>query len=208
MIDYPTYMAAVFDTGVYPPDPGSYWIAVEDDHLAETADLLRKEPFLSTSVTTRQEVVEDLAQDPTALGTIGSLLVGLVAALILAAIGFLVNVVVTNRSRRSQFALMSAIGLDNRQLLRWVGMENGVVVAFALLAGVGLGVVLSEIALPLTAVTQEATNVVPPVEVIYPWAQIALLVAVVVALLFTALLMTRALLRRLEPATLLRSGDE
>lgn len=208
VIDYPTYVAAVFDTGVFVPDPTSYWFEVQDGRAEDTAVSLRAEPFSSTSVTTRGEVLEDLALDPTSLGTIGSLLIGLVAAVILAAIGFLVNVVVTNRSRQSQFALMRAIGLPNSDLLRWVGIENGVVVVFALTAGVGLGVVLSEIALPLTAATRRATSVFPPVQVVYPWAQIAILVLVVVVLLVTALLMTRTMLRRLEPATLLRAGDE
>lgn len=208
VIDYPTYLAAVFDTGVFPPDPTSYWFSVEDGHAEETADSLRGDPFSSTSVTTRGEVHEDFALDPTSLGTIGSLLVGLVAAMILAAIGFLVNVVVTNRSRQSQFALMRAIGLPNSQLLRWVTIENGVVVIFALATGVGLGVVLSEIVLPLTAVTQQATSVVPPVQVIYPWMRITILVLAVVIMFFAALFITRTMLRRLRPATLLRAGDE
>jgi ABC-type antimicrobial peptide transport system permease subunit len=142
------------------------------------------------------------------LGTIGSLLVGVVAALGLAAIGFVVNVVITNRTRETQFALMRAMGLPNSQLLRWVSIESGVVVLFALATGVGLGIVLAEIVLPLTTVTQQVTRVVPPIQVIYPWTRIAILVVAVIVILVTALFMTRVMLRRLEPATLLRAGDE
>ncbi|HZD21873.1 MAG TPA: ABC transporter permease, partial [Acidimicrobiia bacterium] len=208
VIDYPTYLAAVFDAGLFPPDPTSYLFEVVESESADIANALREEPFSSISATTRDEVLEGLVLDPASLGTIGSLLVGVVAALGLAAIGFVVNVVITNRTRETQFALMRAMGLPNSQLLRWVSIESGVVVLFALATGVGLGIVLAEIVLPLTTVTQQVTRVVPPIQVIYPWTRIAILVVAVIVILVTALFMTRVMLRRLEPATLLRAGDE
>jgi hypothetical protein len=208
VVDYPTYLAATFGPGVLPPEPETYWLAVDPDHLATAAGSLRNAPYESAGVVTRAEALTALASDPVSLGTIGSLMMGLIAASVLAGIGFLVNVVVSTRERLGQFALMRAIGLSTRQLLSWVTIENGVTVAFALIFGTLLGVVLSNIVLPLTAVTQQATAVVPELVVIHPWSQIAIIEGVVVLALVAAVLMVARMLSKLQLAALLRAGEE
>lgn len=208
VLDYATYLAATFGPGVLPPDPEAYWLSVDDTALETTANRLRNTPFQSTEVVTRDEALTRLASDPVSLGTIGSLMMGLVAAAVLAAIGFLVNVVVSTRERLGQFALMRAIGLSTRQLLSWVTLENGITVVFALVFGTLLGLVLSDIVLPLTTVTQQATEVVPELVVVHPWAQIAVIQGVVVASLGVAVFLVARILSRLQLAALLRAGEE
>ena len=209
VVDYPSYLAATFGPGVFPPNPENYLVKIGPRaDPAEIAQELRNKPFSSSGVITREEAATELFLDPVSLGAIGSLMMGMVAAAVLAAIGFLVNVIVSTRERLGQFALMRAIGLSMRQLVAWMTFENGVTVIFALIFGTTLGLVLSEIALPLIAVTQQATSVVPELIVVHPWPKIFVLQIGIVAALAVAVSMVSSMLRRLELAALLRTGDE
>lgn len=208
VIDYPTYLAASFGPGVFPPTPNDYWLAVGPEAMEIAANDLRNLPFSSASVATREEVRTELTLDPVSLGTIGSLMMGLVAAAVLATIGFLVNLTVTTRDRVGQFALMRAIGLSRRELLSWVAIENGYVMVFGVGGGTGLGILLASLVLPLIAVNQDGTQVVPDLVVVLPWPQIIGLVLAGVAVLAVGMWMVARIFRSLDLASLLRSGDE
>ncbi len=99
-------------------------------------------------------------------------MLGFVAAAIFAGIGFAVNAAVSARERLVEFALMRAVGLSNRQLIAWLGLENALLVIFGLVGGTVLGITLAWLVLPLIAITQDATVAVPGVIVIYPWQTI------------------------------------
>jgi hypothetical protein len=208
VLDLATYHALVLGPGSLPPSPSSYWLDLQDQAGGEAATELLNPPFESVQVLDRQDAIRELILDPVSLGTIGSLLAGLVAATILAGIGFLVNVVVSGRDREGQFALMKAVGLETREVRRWVGVENGATVLFAIVCGVLLGLGLAALILPLTAIAQDATAVTPPLEVIIPWPAVAGMTAVVLLLLIVAGLIVTRMVNRLSLATLLRAGDD
>ena len=208
VVDYPTYVAATFGPGVFTPQPEYYWLGAQNVDQEEVASQLANEPYLSANVVTWDESLLALVLDPVSLGTIGSLMMGLAAAALLAAIGFMVNVVVSTRERLGQFALLRAVGLSTRQLLTWVSIENGVTVLFALVFGTGLGLLLANVVLPLTATTQQATEIVPEMVIVLPWAKIGVLELGVLLVLGIAVLVVSRMLNRLDLASLLRSGDE
>ena len=208
VLDLATYHALVLGPGSLPPPPTSFWLDLRGDTGSEAATQLLNPPFESAQVVSRQGELNELILDPVSLGTIGSLLAGLVAATILAGIGFLVNVVVSGRDRLGQFALMKAVGLKTREVRKWVSVENGVTVLFAIVCGVLLGLGLAALILPLTAITQEAGVVAPPLLVRVPWTPVFVLVAVVVMLLVAAGAIVTSMVRRLSLASLLRAGDD
>ena len=69
---------------------------------------------------------------------IGALSLGFVVALVFAVIGLAVSAAVSARQRRTEFALLRALGLSSDQLSRWLWLENGSVVAISLLFGTRL----------------------------------------------------------------------
>jgi ABC-type lipoprotein release transport system permease subunit len=185
-----------------------WWLATQDGRGPAVADQLRGEPYSAESVTAYEELHRALLSDPVALGVIGSLALGALAAVVFATIGFVVSATVSTRERLGEFALLQAIGLSHRQLSGWLSMENAFLLLMGLAAGTGLGLVLAWVVLPFVTLTQEATLAVPPVEVVIPWGIYGLLyLAAAVALVVTVVVIGN-LLARVRVSGVLRSGGE
>ena len=152
------------------------------------------------------EVADANKTDPIALGTMGSLTLGFVAAAVFAAVGFGVSATVSARDRVTEFALLRALGLSNRQLGSWLALEQGALVVSSVGLGTLIGLLLSWVALPLVSVTQSGTAPIPAVTLIYPWATMLLLVLAVVASLAVIVSLLVGLLRRMGVGSLLRLG--
>jgi hypothetical protein len=207
VLDYETYITSVFGPGTGPLPPDNYWLSVAADNQETSTELLRATPFSSAHAITSVERRQELALDPVALGSLGALLMSIFAAAAMALIAFVVNMTVSTRDRIGQFALMRAVGLSTRQLVMWVAFENGAVIVFGLLAGTGLGMLLATIALPLLTVTQEATAIVPELLIVHPWLAILTADIAMLAALGASVAVAARMLRRLQTAALLRTGD-
>ena len=118
-------------------------------------------PFNSRQVLTTADRARALSRDPVAIGILGALSLGFVAAALFAVVGLVVSAAVSARERRTEFAVLRALGLSGGQLSRWLWLENGSVVAVSVLAGTGLGLVLGWLVLPFVTVTQQGSAPVP-----------------------------------------------
>ncbi|MCT9145734.1 hypothetical protein, partial [Streptomyces violarus] len=83
---------------------------------------------------------------------------------------------------------------------------QSLLIGVGLLAGLGLGAVLTRAVVPLIVLTSDATRPVPPVLVELPPFRVALLLAGVAAPLL--LITAASALRRAEPAVALRHQGE
>ncbi|HEX7223954.1 MAG TPA: ABC transporter permease, partial [Candidatus Limnocylindria bacterium] len=172
------------------------------------AETLRADPFSADSILVRDEVQRGLVGDPVALGLIGALALGALAAVVFASIGFIVSATVSARERLGEFALLQAIGLSHRQLSAWISLENAFLLAVGLVSGTGLGLLLAWVVLPFVTLTQEATVAVPPVEVVIPWGIYGLIYLVALAALAITVVVIGNLLGRVRVSGVLRSGGE
>jgi hypothetical protein len=206
--DMPTVAMHRFEPGRPPLIADELWLEVDPAAIAEVSATLNQDPFLSRRVESRTQRAQTLLSDPVALGTIGSLSLGFVAAAIFAGIGFIVSAVVSARERMTEFALLRALGLSPRQLLRWMTIENGILLGISLIGGTLLGLALAWLILPLISVTQQATRVVPEVIVIVPWTTVLLLELGVVAVLVVIVGTLALVLRRVGLGSMLRLGED
>lgn len=206
--DMATVAASRFEPGRQLFVPDEIWVGVENGHEDEVAEALAQEPFLSRQVQSQGGRATTLLSDPVALGAIGALSIGFVAALIFAGVGFVVSAVVSARERMTEFALLRALGLSPRQLLRWMTMENSVLLGISLIFGTLLGLALAWLILPLISVTQQATRVFPGVTVVIPWKTILLLELGVVVVLVAVIGLMALALRKLGLGSLLRLGED
>lgn len=143
-----------------------------------------------------------------ALGIIGALTLGSVAAALFAIVGLTVSAAVSARERRTEFALLRALGLSGRQLTAWLWLENGSLVFVSLLAGTSLGLLIGWMVLPFVTVTQRAAAPVPSVIVQVPWDGILLLNGASALALGVAVLVIGGVLRRLGVGSALRTGED
>jgi ABC-type antimicrobial peptide transport system permease subunit len=149
-----------------------------------------------------------LATDPVALGIIGALAIGFVAATLFAIIGFVVSASVSARERIGEFALLRALGLSSAQLSAWLSLENIVLASISLVSGVALGLVLAWVVLPFITVTADAASPYPPVVVGVPWDLVGILIASAILALGATVLVLAWLLPRSSLGSALRTGED
>ena len=183
-----------------------WWLAVDDPGAVSA--IVTEDPYSVETIVSRAERTRQLSDDPVALGVIGALAIGSVAAVIVAAIGFIVSAVVSTRERLGEFALLRAMGLSPAQLSAWLTFENAFLLAAGVLAGTGLGLLLSWLVLPFVSLTQDARIAVPPLLVEIPWAAIGAVYAVAVVALVVAVVVIGGVLRRVPVSGVLRSGQD
>ncbi|TAJ99083.1 MAG: ABC transporter permease [Chloroflexota bacterium] len=185
-----------------------WWMATSGATAEALVETLRQEPFESTRVVSERNRARTLATDPVALGIIGALMLGFVATGLFAIVGLTVSAGVSARQRRTEFALLRALGLSGRQLSGSLWLENGSVVIVSLVAGTFLGLVIAWMALPFVTVTQGAAAPVPPVLVNVPWDRILALDLTSAVALGGAVIVVGGVLRRLGVGSVLRMGED
>jgi hypothetical protein len=208
IVDFPTLLMEQFESGGRILDEEEWWLATSPGMSGKVATALSGSPYSSPEVDTRAERMATLRTDPVALGIIGALSLGFVAAALFAAIGFAVSSAVSARERLTEFALLRALGLSTRQLTSWLSLENGLLIAFSLIAGTALGLVLAYFILPLVSLTQAATQTVPEIMVVVPWRSVLILEGTSLAALVIVVVVLATLLRRIGLGSSLRLGEE
>lgn len=208
VVDLPTIAAIEFWEDGRVLDADEWWLNGSEARSDTIAETLRDAPYSSWRVYDRFDRSEVLRTDPVALGIIGALTLGFVAAAIFATVGFVVSAVVSARERVTEFGLLRALGLSPRQLSGWLSLENGLLVGLSLMGGTTLGLALAWFILPFVTLTQSATEVVPGIIVTIPWRTILLLELTTIVVLAGVVLVLGLLLRRSGLGTVLRMGED
>ncbi|MFF8957423.1 FtsX-like permease family protein [Streptomyces sp. NPDC014894] len=180
-----------------------WWLFTAPGAAAGVAAELRERPELDPGqVLVRDEIADELHDDPLGAGPQSALLAVTLAAAALAAVGFAVSTVGALRERSAEFAVLRALGAPRRQLASLLAAEGFPLIALALGIGVAIGAVLTRAVVPLIVLTGRAAQPVPAVLVELPAGRVALLLAVIAAA--PVLMVTALALRRGDPASALR----
>ncbi|MEU3435522.1 FtsX-like permease family protein [Streptomyces sp. NPDC006863] len=184
-----------------------WWLSAAPGDAPKVAAALRALPDTDPAqVLVRAETAQRLVDDPLGAGPQSALPAVAVVAAALAAVGFAVSASASRRERAAELGVLRALGAPRRQLARMIAAEQGVLIALALLIGLGIGTVLTRAVVPLIVLTGQADRPVPPVLVELPAGQVAALLAGVAAL--PLVIVATMALRRGDPAVTLRhQGD-
>jgi hypothetical protein len=158
-----------------------------------------------SAVVSTQGVAAGLLSDPLSTVPQQGLLAVALAAAVLAITGFCVSIAAGVRQRRSENALLAALGVPPRVAAGQLCLEKLMLSLPSALAGLVLGGVLAELLVPAITLSPSATVPVPPVLIQFGWSQtlpLALAVAVI-PVLAAALTITR----RPDPAAALRAAE-
>jgi predicted lysophospholipase L1 biosynthesis ABC-type transport system permease subunit len=208
LVDLSTLATLEADSGAAVPEPGEWWVGVADGRAEAAAAALRAPPLSSREVLDRQERARAQSTNPVALGVLGILLLGFVAAAGFAVIGVAVSTVSSVRERVAEFCVVRALGLPPGQVRSWLVLESGLVLVASLVGGTALGLLLARLVLPSVTLTPEGAQVAPPVVVDVPVGPAVVLGLVLAAALVGVVAVQVALLRRVALAAVLRSGEE
>jgi hypothetical protein len=129
-----------------------------------------------------------------------------VAAAVLAAVGFSVGVAASLRARRSQSALLAALGYSRSAQARGLCLEQAMLTVPAALVGLAVGAGLAHLLVPAMTLTAAAATPVPAVLVQTPlgWAALLTLAVAVTPVAVAAV----AVARRPDPAAQLRAAEQ
>lgn len=184
--------------------PTEWWLTTTPGGSAAATAALKDRPDTDPAQTvSRAEIAKELGGDPLGAGPQSALAAASIVAAALAAVGFSVSATGSLRERGQEFGVLRALGTPRRRLARLIAAEQGVLIGIALLAGLGLGEVLTRAVVPLIVLTDQAAQPVPAVLVELPAGQVALLLAGIAAV--PVLIVAAIALRRTDPAVTLRS---
>ncbi|HET7519936.1 MAG TPA: FtsX-like permease family protein [Candidatus Limnocylindria bacterium] len=208
LVDEATLNLLRFRTARQPAVPNEWWLSTDPGTGSQVADAVNRAPLTASSVMSLDDRSRALKTDPVALGIIGALTVGFAVAGLFAVIGLAVSAAVSARERRTEFALLRALGLSAPQLTRWLWLENAALLAISLVAGTALGLLIAWAALPSITVTQRGNAPVPSVIIETPWASIAILEVVSLLALVATVVVLAGILRRIGIGSILRMGED
>ncbi len=148
---------------------------------------------------TLEQVREDLAADPLIVAAWNGVFIGALAAVTIAsAFGLVVLTSVTAQARRVEFAVCRSVGMSMRQILAMIALEQLIVIAIGLGAGLIVGTQAGAVLLDFFAITPDGRNVVPPLQLIVDWRSVGMLFGGITGLFALNLGAFLWFLRRLE----------
>jgi hypothetical protein len=186
-------------------DPAFWWLGSTDS--ARTAAAAEAQPALGR-VTTTARTAASLRADPFRSGLRRVLELVRYLAPGFAVIAFTVHAVVSTRQRRTEFALLRAIGVRATSLSALLGTEQLSLALFAVVPGALMGMALASAVLPLVTVDDSGQAPYPPLPLVIPWGTVAL-TAVATAVAISAVVLALArLLARVDLVRVLRAGED
>ena len=147
--------------GLAPPPSVEWWLAVADGQGAAVADALRASDLAISQLVSRSALASALERDPIALGMVGALALGSIAAGMLAVIAFIVTAVLAAREQLDEYALLRALGMSRGQIAGWLVFDHVFLLAAGLIAGGAIGSLLAALVVPHATLTSAGVQVVP-----------------------------------------------
>ena len=163
--------------------PSEMWLAVPNEtRAAEVRAALAEKPFRFPAITGRAELAAERTDDPLSQAIVWSLVVAAIAGLLLSVGGLILGAVTDLRDERGELADLEAQGIPPSSL-RWHALARTAWLAIGGgIAGLLAGLLLAVAVTGALALDAEGRLPIPPLVVVLPPAQIALVVGGVVAL--------------------------
>ena len=174
---------AAFVDRLYGSAAAGVALAVSDELWASAplqrwADLLVEydTPIEGEGIATIDSAREELAADPLIVASWNGVFIGALAAVAIAsAFGLVVLTAVTAQARTVEFAVCQSVGMSMRQILGLIALEQLIVIAIGLGAGLIVGTQSGAILLDFFALTPDGRDVVPPLAFIVDWPVVGIL---------------------------------
>ncbi|HET9893975.1 MAG TPA: FtsX-like permease family protein [Streptosporangiaceae bacterium] len=198
IVDLSSVEEALAVDGQPPAAVTQWWLATKPGQVAHGFPP-------GTSFTDRARLATTLLSDPMSVIPQQAVQATALAAALLAILGFSVSVAGSVRERRTQSALLAALGIDGPAQARMLCVEALSLSVPAALTGLLLGTVLAHLLVPSVTLTSTAAAPVVPVLVKVP-AGAALVIAFVVSAIPVLAAAASALFRP-DPAAQLRAAE-
>ncbi|MFI6294347.1 FtsX-like permease family protein [Nonomuraea sp. NPDC050790] len=207
LVDLRTLQDRTLSAGELPLPATEWWLNTGGSSDA-AYEKIRTNPVWNVTALDQRRLATEMRDDPLGSGLQGALILGFLAALVFAALGFLVNAAVAARERMSEFTILRALGVSFRQVFGLLAIEQTFVIGLSLAAGTGLAVAVGYLVVPHIVLTGQAAAVTPDVRLDIPWPATAAMLVAVAAVLFAIVAGLARSMRRQGLGQVLRIGED
>jgi ABC-type lipoprotein release transport system permease subunit len=192
--------------------PNYVWLKTNAD-AASLSSVRHAFPTLAD----RRALIASAQNDPLHINIVGVLGLGVATALLLALIGTLFTSWLSASSRLTSFAVMRALGMSPRQIATVLLWEQGSTCTIAIVLGIIVGYILSRVIVPVQGLIDNAVSIAnsinnpldePPVQMVIPLLELALVVGTIVVICSIALLLMARVVSRPSLSQTLRLNED
>jgi len=177
------YYAGVTSDRAHNTRPTEAWLRLTTDEQARQevkSSFLDRFGIPESQIIDSETILADVRTDPVVrAGGSGILLVALIAAFAILALGFALTLYLGGQTRTVEVSVMRAVGISPRQLLTMISLEYLLIAAIGLLIGTLAGLQISETMLSFLNVTESGGRVVPGFDLITRWDTVGIAFAAV-----------------------------
>jgi hypothetical protein len=141
--------------------PNEIWMKLSPPDARKAVMALRQREDV-LQILDRRSMETAANQQSLRLNLDAGLLIGFVAALMLAIFAFALHFFLATRARLDEYAILQANGLPQATILRTLHLEQAVILIYGVLVGAGLGLVLAWAILPSLELGTSLSETVPP----------------------------------------------
>ncbi len=152
--------------------------------------------------------ITQLKMEPAILSTNGSLTLGFILTMIICLSGFLTYWVISLKKRSLQFGIMRAMGISSRNVIGMLSFEHLLISGSAILAGISVGALASNIFIPVYELFYNTDTQVLPFRVIAHRTDYIRLYVVVAVMLLTALSILFIITRNIKVTQAIKLGED
>lgn len=146
--------------------------------------------------------------DPVFQGTNGVLTVGFIVVLTLCTVGFLIYWILSIRSRQLQFGIFRAMGMSMKEILIMLIVEQVSISGFAILIGGVVGVVASELFVPLIEITYATSEQAIPIQIVSNLGDGVRIFVVIGIMMAACMAVLGIMISKLKIAQALKLGED
>ncbi len=190
-------------------EPYEVWLKLKDG--ATSAALYEDLQEQSIPILSLQDATQELVKsknDPFRLAINGVMTLGFVISMLISFLGFLVFWILSLSGRTLQFGVLRAMGIPFGQIIGMLVSEQLLTSGAAVLIGVLMGNVVSEMFVPLFELSFNPSEQVPPFEIVYNLGDYLQLYSMVGLMLTIGLLVLGYRLSRVKISQALKLGEE
>ena len=189
--------------------PYEVWITLEEDcDKEELYQWIEENNVSFTKYTDKAENLKKTIEDPLLQGTNGVLTMGFIVTLLLCAVGYLIYWIMSIKSREMLFGVLRACGMYRGELFHILINEQIFSGGFAILAGIGIGKLASQMFVPVLQTAYAAANQALPMYLITDSTDMIRLYGVICGVMVICLVILLLLVFKLNITKALKLGEE
>lgn len=187
--------------------PYRIWINVDGSSQPVYDFIEAKHISLKYFQDTTADIIE-MKNEPLFQGTNGILTANFIVVLLLCMVGFLIFWILSIRSRELQFGIFRAMGLSMGEVLRMLAAEQVMISGSAIAIGVVVGVLVTQLYLPLIQIAYSAADQVLPLTLTTETSDFIRLFAVIGFMVICCMAILAWLISKIRIAQALKLGED